>query len=73
MGADVPSLPLQGLLTNRKDPVRPSRNQRLLGLRRAQTHRHHPTPRSWLGFAPTLDEDASKANRVRHWHEGLLQ
>ena len=73
MGADAPLLLLQALLTNRKDPVRPSRNQRLLGLRRAQTHRHHPMPRSWLGFAPTLDEYASKANRARHWHEGLLQ
>ena len=73
MGANVPLLPLQGLLTNRKDHVRPSRNQRLFGQRRAQTHRHHPKPRSWLGFAPTLDEDASKADRARHWHEGLLQ
>ena len=48
-------------------------NQQLLGQRRAQTRRHHPKRRSWLGFAPTLDEDASKANRVRHWRAQLLQ
>ena len=73
MGANAPLLPLQELLKDQKDHVRPSQNHPLLGLRRAQTHRHHPKPRSWLGFAPTLDEDASKANRVRHWREGQPQ
>ena len=72
MGANVPVQRLQEPLRGQMDRVQPSPPVQEPGQRRAQRRHRHPKPRSWLTFAPTLHEYASKANRVRRWRAEQL-